>query len=452
MGATAKTQMTRHQVSRDLEKAERELQERREALTQSKQALADWRERWAAAVRPLGLEADATSDEAETVLDSLNQLFQKLKEGREFRIRIEQISQDADQFAEEAAELARVCAPDVERAAVEEVATALVNRLKQGKDHRKDRNNLDKRLTQVRKELDELEQEGALARSTLKRLLDAAGVSDMESLEAAEQRSQKWRRLTERLDELQERLLAEGTPLDELLAQAKGIDPDRLPADIARLDESSAALGKDCARQRETVWQLSREMEAMDGGGQAADAAMEAQTALADIKGHVETYARLKLSALLLGREIERYRERNQGPVIQRAGEFFHKMTLGGFSGLSTGFAEGDKVVLLCVRDDGGKVPMEGLSEGTRDQLYLALRLASLEQQAKRGEPMPLIVDDILINFDDRRAGATLALLGELSELTQVLFFTHHRQLLALVREAMPRERFKEHDLDLGSQ
>ncbi len=52
------------------------------------------------------------------------------------------------------------------------------------------------------------------------------------------------------------------------------------------------------------------------------------------------------------------------------------------------------------------EVDVRGLSDGTRDQLYLALRLASLEHHARTGEPMPLILDDILIHFDDDRARA----------------------------------------------
>ena len=44
---------------------------------------------------------------------------------------------------------------------------------------------------------------------------------------------------------------------------------------------------------------------------------------------------------------------------------------------------------------------MEGMSNGTRDQLYLALRLASLEKYMESSEPMPFIVDDILVDFDD---------------------------------------------------
>ena len=45
---------------------------------------------------------------------------------------------------------------------------------------------------------------------------------------------------------------------------------------------------------------------------------------------------------------------------------------------------------------------------------------------------MPVIVDDLLVQFDDDRAVATLEVLRDLSEKTQVLFFTHHRHLVEL--------------------
>ena len=146
----------------------------------------------------------------------------------------------------------------------------------------------------------------------------------------------------------------------------------------------------------------------------------------------VERYARIRLGGLVLSRELDAYRERHQGPVLSRAGELFSRMTLGGFTGLGSGFDDTDRPVLLGVRDDGRTVGVEGLSDGTRDQLYLALRLASLELQARRGEPLPLVVDDVLINFDDDRSRATLEILLELSAHTQVLFFTHHRKLAEL--------------------
>ena len=80
------------------------------------------------------------------------------------------------------------------------------------------------------------------------------------------------------------------------------------------------------------------------------------------------------------------------------------------------------------------------MSDGTRDQLYLALRIATLERYLSQpgAEPLPLIVDDILLNFDDARSEATLSVLGELAALTQVMFFTHHSRLVELARRVIP--------------
>ena len=63
-------------------------------------------------------------------------------------------------------------------------------------------------------------------------------------------------------------------------------------------------------------------------------------------------------------------------------------------------------------------------------QLFLALRLATLEWRLEKNEPMPFIVDDILINFDDKRSKATLKVLADLSKKNQVILFTHHRQIV----------------------
>ena len=73
---------------------------------------------------------------------------------------------------------------------------------------------------------------------------------------------------------------------------------------------------------------------------------------------------------------------------------------------------------------------VEGMSSGTRDQLYLALRLASLEKYMESAEPMPFIVDDVLVDFDDARSQAALNALAELAEKTQVILFTHHSQVV----------------------
>ena len=79
----------------------------------------------------------------------------------------------------------------------------------------------------------------------------------------------------------------------------------------------------------------------------------------------------------------------------------------------------------------GTECPVEPLSGGARDQLYLALRIAAVEAYGAQAEPLPFIADDVLVYFDDTRAAAAIALLAELGQTTQVILFTHHEKIVS---------------------
>jgi hypothetical protein len=74
-------------------------------------------------------------------------------------------------------------------------------------------------------------------------------------------------------------------------------------------------------------------------------------------------------------------------------------------------------------------------------------QLEGLQDYLERNEPIPFIVDDILIKFDDDRAVPALGALEGLSEQTQVIFFTHHRHLLELDRKNVDASVLIEHTL-----
>ncbi|TVV74445.1 ATP-binding protein [Sphingomonas solaris] len=72
------------------------------------------------------------------------------------------------------------------------------------------------------------------------------------------------------------------------------------------------------------------------------------------------------------------------------------------------------------------------MSEGTTDQLFLALRLAAVEQSVEAGVRLPFQADDLFVNFDDARAEAGFRVLANLARSTQELFFTHHPHLATI--------------------
>ena len=159
------------------------------------------------------------------------------------------------------------------------------------------------------------------------------------------------------------------------------------------------------------------------------------ESLLAQLANLTEQYIQVKLAHVLLQKGIEHYRNQNQDPILKRASELFARLTLQSFIGLLVDYDEKDQPVLMGVRENGDKVPVEGMSDGTTDQLYLSLRVASIEKYVNENEPIPFIVDDILVHFDDIRSKETLKILLELSKHTQIIFFTHHARLMDLMKE-----------------
>jgi uncharacterized protein YhaN len=134
---------------------------------------------------------------------------------------------------------------------------------------------------------------------------------------------------------------------------------------------------------------------------------------------------------------IERYRREKQAPLLKRAGQAFATLTGGSFSDLRVEFDEHDHAQLAGLRPNGKLVRVSGMSTGTADQLYLALRVASVEDYLDRANALPFVADDLFINFDDARAAAGFEVLRQLSRKTQVLFFTHHRHLVEIAQATL---------------
>jgi uncharacterized protein YhaN len=207
---------------------------------------------------------------------------------------------------------------------------------------------------------------------------------------------------------------------------------DSLQSEIVSTDDRLKVLQDEVFKTGSEQGRLLQEFEQLQNSDESTRQAQKAEDALARVRPAIAQYLRLRLASEVLRRAIESYREKHQGPVLSRASEIFSGLTLGDYSGLTTGFGDDDKPVIVAIRRNREQVVVDGLSDGTRDQLYLALRLAAIEHHVQTVAPCPVILDDILINSDDTRASAALQVIGELAKRTQVLFFTHHRRLTEL--------------------
>lgn len=161
-------------------------------------------------------------------------------------------------------------------------------------------------------------------------------------------------------------------------------------------------------------------------------AVAEREAAAAQMHLALERYLELSVARELVTSAMATIRAEQQDPLIARAGELFTATTLGEFAGIETDIDDKGHPVVVGRRANGGIAAVATMSDGTRDQLFLAFRLASLQNYAGATEPLPFVADDILVHFDDERSRSTLDLLAEFGKTNQVLLFTHHRSVRAL--------------------
>lgn len=246
--------------------------------------------------------------------------------------------------------------------------------------------------------------------------------------------------------------------LNDIVEISGGRSVEDLTADVAAIgaDEATAELGSIADRQheigaeREAIGRVLRESElAHDSaatGTLAADAEQRVKEIEAALLDAAERHVGAAATAAVLRWLIGKHRAESQGPLIARAGSMFQEMTHGSFSELGLDYGADDQPRMVGLRQGGERVGVDGMSEGTRDQLYLALRLASIDERAAGG--MPLICDDILITADEPRSASMLSALGAISKRTQVIVFTHHEHIVDLARRTLADDGFTLHRLD----
>ncbi|MFW5874653.1 MAG: AAA family ATPase [bacterium] len=428
----------------------KELASAKNRLEAGERALERWRSQWQEAVSFLGLSSEAKPDEANAVMEEIRILFEKLREAENLYKRIQGIDRDAQGFKENVNGLAETVAPDLLGKPAEDIALKLHTRLTASREARTRHDALEKQLASEKENLEKARKTASQIRTRLARMCEETGCKDYHELPEAEKRSRRRRELEEELKSLEDRILAlsAGSTVEEFTQAAAAVDPDTIDPEIQKHDEAIEHLSGRKDSLAEKIGSLKNEMSKMDGSPEAAELAQERQEILGRMDPQVRRYARAKIAARILDTAIERFREKNQGPMLRRASGLFSEITCGAFKGLRADIDEAGKPVITGVRgNDEEPVDVSGMSDGTADQLYLALRLAGLEMSIEKTNPMPFIVDDILIKFDNDRASAALKVLADLSASTQVIFFTHHYHLVELAKQSLPQNSIICHKL-----
>jgi len=271
-----------------------------------------------------------------------------------------------------------------------------------------DREDLERRMTQLKQSLEDLTQGLSLPEYEQK-LLSAQTT---------------WQTLTETRRE-QQRC---ETLLLALQDAAPAVSAPTLPDELTHSPADTARLLSDCEVQlRRLHQQVGQCQGQMDALGQQAELQVQLQAVQQRIGKLEDTLSALELAQQTLTAAAARLQRRFAPRITQRASALFSQLTGGRYDRLSL---EEDLSLQAAASDEDTLRSSMWRSDGTVDQLYLALRLAVAGELTPNA---PLILDDALVRFDDGRLKAALDILKEEAQARQVILFTcqsREKQLL----------------------
>ncbi len=415
--------------------------EAEQALTDLSQADVARLEDWTALAARLGWRAAATVAEAEAVLRNWEGLGTPLSERETARRRLADLREDDHAFRSHVTEveaiLASVAGHPCDAAA--NTPEAVVRRLEDGLSA--ERVALTRRR-EARRAAETAERELEAARAALAAAEAAVtgfrrlhGLTQEVDCIALGQAAAAARNLRGTIARRRLELTAAGEGLGEsaLREEVASIPPEGVAVEVAAVDESEHALveaGQLAAQDWSSAVSAAAQVSSKVGG---VDAQGRERAAALAFGGHAERWLVLAGAQELMSRAVERYRARNQHPMVARAGELMAGLTRGHpnpIERLTAEYRDKRRLSLLGIRRDGSPCEIGNMTEGTRDQLFLGLRIAAIERHAQAREPLPFVADDLFITSDDERTECGLQALAALARTTQVILFTHHRSVL----------------------
>jgi uncharacterized protein YhaN len=396
-----------------------------------------WTLRWNEAVKGAGLDRMASVAVIKAQLDTAEEIRGVLDRILDLQHRIETMEANNEAFSKQVRQLAEWCGssgngPATEQ--IEQLAAAVGKALRQA-DQRKD---LEQRRQRIETCLQQWRDDRREGEQRLLPLLMAAGTSDKEQLREMIAKQREASNRQTQIAKLEQEIWnsGDGQPLAELLAATEATNYAELTEQMNALEREEEEVSAQIERKSADHATARAQLQAISDGAEAATAAAEQEEAKAAMELEAESYLRKRAQAAILQLTIRKYQEQRQGPLLKRASELFAMLTVGRYERLCADY-DGDVPRLLGQRGDSTTTPVTAMSEGTRDQVYLALRLAAVEQMIDGGTCVPFLADDLFINFDDERSGAGLRVLQALACRTQVLFFTHHQHLLEIARQEL---------------
>ncbi len=396
------------------------------------------------ALIPLGINPDCEAGEVRSILERVQKLQPLLAEEAALKEDIERLERRLDEFSNDLGLLVErtglawsldgrgVPDPLATLAGVEAAVQAAKAAI-QAREH------LTRQGGELKAELQNCAAAGKALADGLQELLRGRGVH---SAEEFRQTFAQWGAAREhkaRLEQSHKELLSgAGERRDEVLHLLGYISEEKLTAQIANLAHQVEKQSRLVAAQHQQQGQIRQRRDALLDERHFEELRFKEEA----LKQEMAEAARAWAAAALARHAVEEakafFEQERQPEVMRAASGWFKTITLGEYAGISPSSEPGALEVLTAKKEPR---LVTQLSRGTREQLFLAMRLALIHERGREAEPLPVLMDDILVNFDPDRARAAASAVLSLAGDHQILFFTCHPHTARIFEELAQEQR-----------
>ncbi|MEE8127729.1 MAG: AAA family ATPase [Nitrospinaceae bacterium] len=265
---------------------------------------------------------------------------------------------------------------------------------------------------------------------SLDHLLQSAKVDSEESFLLQWNSAQEKSALGKSIQEIQTRIQTRvglGEVYQRFMESMQDADPEQLEQELADVLLRLSRVHEEQNRVNQEIGQFRGEAAQLASREDLVRLHNELESKKVQLMNGAREWATLTLALEMLDQAKMRYEKTRQPQVFQAAGRMFSQITNGNYQGVEKPL-ESDE--FRIVQGNGGfKSPVQ-LSRGTREQLYLSMRFGLIEDYETRAEPLPIVMDDVFVNFDDIRREHVLDILREFARDRQVIILSCHEHLL----------------------
>lgn len=424
---------------------EEQVPQKQQALQAVDESLAEleardsaWQASWQALLDEFSFPHEWDVQLAAKILAGLSEARSNADKAKSLDQRVAEMQNEVATFESQVHELCGQIATGLQDFLAEHAIGELFDRLASAKQAQRDHDRLQQSTGKLRKRLTDTRGKHEQTERDISSLLAAAGAESEHEFEQTAVAAERFAELSRVRDEAAHdiKTIRATEDADTFTEELRGADPDSVAAEQGRLatDSEHAERDFDEALRQHTL--KENERGEMQGGSRAAELAQDLESTRGELANAIDRWAPMVLAQAVMKRAIDKFAADHQPAVMADVGRLLRQMTLGRYIAIDRKLDE--RGTLLVVDDCGDRKEPQQLSTGTREQLYLAIRLAYIQHYCRDTEPLPIVMDDVLVNFDAERAKQTLKVLAEVASGVQIIFLTCHEHMVRLAQEALP--------------